>query len=208
MSSFQTKISAKIKQFQYFDLKKITMCMPWHFWWTLTTAVGCVMMGDDGNYPQGSGRATHLRKLRMKKSNYPVFKSGCAKIALWCSSYSLLLALSVGVQQVDLRATLRVFGSTTRVTRVIPTTWTSLPNTKKPAEVLSQLDNTSNSPVNGSTSVVSVAASGVLVAASGVVCVNSLFSLQIAVSTKLLTSDGARTKTNMSLINQVALVGQ
>ena len=52
----------------------------------------------------------------------------------------------------------------------------------------------------GSTSVASVAASGVLVAASGVVCVSSLFSLQIAVSTKLLTSDGARTKTSVSLI--------
>ena len=62
----------------------------------------------------------------------------------------------------------------------------------------------------GSTSVASVAASGVLVAASGVVCDSSLFSLEIAVSTKLLTvtSDGARTKTSVSLIKQVALVGQ
>ena len=60
----------------------------------------------------------------------------------------------------------------------------------------------------GSTSVASVAASGVLSAASGVVCDSSLFSLEIAVSTKLLTSDGARTKTNVSLIKQVALVGQ
>ena len=60
----------------------------------------------------------------------------------------------------------------------------------------------------GSTSVVSMAASGVFVAASGVVCDSSLFSLQIALSTKLLTSDGARTKTSVSLIKQVALVGQ
>ena len=60
----------------------------------------------------------------------------------------------------------------------------------------------------GSTSVVSVAASGVLLVASGVVCDSSLFSLEIAVSTKLLTSDGARTKTSVSLIKQVALVGQ
>ena len=54
----------------------------------------------------------------------------------------------------------------------------------------------------GSTSVASVAASGVLSAASGVVCDSSLFSLEIAVSTKLLTSDGARTKSSVSLIKQ------
>ena len=60
----------------------------------------------------------------------------------------------------------------------------------------------------GSTSVASVAASGVLLAASGVVCHSSLFSLEIAVSTKLLTSDGARTKTSVSLVKQVAIVGQ
>ena len=60
----------------------------------------------------------------------------------------------------------------------------------------------------GSTSVTSVAASGILVTASDVVCDRSLFSLEIAVSTKLLTSDGARTKTSVSLIKQVALVGQ
>ena len=60
----------------------------------------------------------------------------------------------------------------------------------------------------GSTSVASVAASGVLVAASGVVCDSSLFSLEIAVSKKLLTSDGARTKSSVSLIKQVAFVGQ
>ena len=78
---------------------------------------------------------------------------------------------------------------------------------QEPAEVLSQLDNTSNLFI-GSTSVASVAASGVLLAASGVVCDSSLFSLEIAVSTKLLTSDGARTKTSVSLIKQVALVGQ
>ena len=57
-------------------------------------------------------------------------------------------------------------------------------------------------------SVASVAASGVLAAASGVVCNRSLFSLEIAFSTQLLTSDGARAKTSVSLINQVALVGQ
>ena len=60
----------------------------------------------------------------------------------------------------------------------------------------------------GSTSVASVAASGLLFVASGVECDSSLFSLEIAVSTKLLTSDGARTKTSVSLIKQVALVGQ
>ena len=60
----------------------------------------------------------------------------------------------------------------------------------------------------GSTSVASVAASGVLLAASGVVCDSSLFSLEIAVSTKLLTSDGAPTKTSVSLIKEVALAGQ
>ena len=60
----------------------------------------------------------------------------------------------------------------------------------------------------GSTSVASVAASGVLVAVSGVVCDSSLFSLEIAVSKKLLTSDGARTKSSVSLIKQVAFVGQ
>ena len=59
----------------------------------------------------------------------------------------------------------------------------------------------------GSTSVARVAASGVLVAASGVVCDSSLFSLEIAVSKKLLTSDGARTKSSVSLIKQVAFVG-
>ena len=60
----------------------------------------------------------------------------------------------------------------------------------------------------GSTGVASVAASSVLVTASGVVCGSSLFSLEVAVSKQLLTSDGARTKSSMSLIKQVALVGQ
>ena len=60
----------------------------------------------------------------------------------------------------------------------------------------------------GSTSVASVAASGVLLAASGVECDSSLFSFEIAASTKLLTSDGARTKTSVSLIKQVAHVRQ
>ena len=53
-----------------------------------------------------------------------------------------------------------------------------------------------------------MAATGVLVAASGVACDSSLFSLEIAVSKKLLPSDGARTKSSVSLIKQVALVGQ
>ena len=52
-----------------------------------------------------------------------------------------------------------------------------------------------------------MAACGVLMAASGVLCDNFIFSLEIALSTKLLTSDGARTKTSVSLIKQVALVG-
>ena len=60
----------------------------------------------------------------------------------------------------------------------------------------------------GSTSVASVAASCVLVAASGVVYDSSLFSLEIAVSKKLITSDGAWTKSSVSLIKQFALVGQ
>ena len=59
-------------------------------------------------------------------------------------------------------ATVRIFGSTTRVTRV-------------------SSDNVSP-PVYGSTSVISVAASSVLVAPSGVVCDSSLFSLGITVS--------------------------
>ena len=53
-----------------------------------------------------------------------------------------------------------------------------------------------------------MAASGVLVAASDVVCDSSLFSLEIAVSKKLLTSDSARMKSSVSLIKQVAFVGQ
>ena len=51
-------------------------------------------------------------------------------------------------------------------------------------------------------------ASAVLVMDSGVVCDSSLFSLENTVSTKLLTSDSAGMKTSVSLINQVALVGQ
>ena len=58
---------------------------------------------------------------------------------------------------------------------------------QEPAEVLSV-----TLQFMGSTSVASVASSGVLLAASGAVCDSSLFSLEIAVSTKLLTSDGAR----------------
>ena len=103
---------------------------------------------------------------------------------------------------------LRVFGSKTRETRVTPTTWTSLPNTKNQRKCCPSWTTQVTLQFMGSTSVASVAASGVLLAASGVVCDSSLFSLEIAVSTKLLTSDGARTKTSVSLIKQVALVGQ
>ena len=71
----------------------------------------------------------------------------------------------------------------------------------EPAEVLSQLGNTSTPQISGSKIVASVVA-------SGVVCDNSLFSLEIAVSKKLLTFDGAQAKTSVSLINQVALVWQ
>ena len=77
-----------------------------------------------------------------------------------------------------------------------------------PAEVLSQLGNTSTPQISGSKSVACVAALGVLVAASGVICDSSLFSLEIALSTKLLTSDSAWMKTSVSLINQVAFVEQ
>ena len=79
---------------------------------------------------------------------------------------------------------------------------------QEPAEVFSQLGNMSAPQISGSKSVASVVASGVLVAASGVVCESSLFSLQIAVSTKRLTPDGAWVKTSVSLINQVDFVGQ
>ena len=84
--------------------------------------------------------------------------------------------------------------------RSVPTTRTSLLNTKNQRKCCPQ--------ILGSTSVACVAASGVLVAASGVVCNSFLFSFEIACNTKLLTSDGARTKTRVSLINHVALVGQ
>ena len=79
---------------------------------------------------------------------------------------------------------------------------------QEPAEVLSQLGNTSTPQISGSKSVASVAASGVLVAVSGVMCDSSLFSLELNVSKKLLTSDVARAKTSVSLIKQVALVRQ
>ena len=68
--------------------------------------------------------------------------------------------------------------------------------------MLSQLGDTSAPKFTGSKDVARVAASGVLVAASGVACDTALISLEIAVSTKLQTSDGARTKTSVSLINQ------
>ena len=79
---------------------------------------------------------------------------------------------------------------------------------QEPSEVLSQLGDTSTPQIMGSKSVANLAASGVLASASGVICDSSLFSLEIIVSTKLLISDGARTRTNVSPINQVALVGQ
>ena len=87
----------------------------------------------------------------------------------------------------------RVLGSTTRVTRVSSdnVNIAAEHQHQEPAEVLSQLDNTSALQISGSKSVASVAAPGVLVAASGVVCDSFLFSLEIAVSKKLLTSDGA-----------------
>ena len=102
----------------------------------------------------------------------------------------------------------RVFGSTTRVTRVSSDNVNIAAEHQEAAEVLSQLSNTSTPPISGSKSVASVSASDVFVVASGVVCNRSLFSLEIALSTKLLTSDDARAKTSVSLINQVALVGQ
>ena len=104
--------------------------------------------------------------------------------------------------------TLRVFGSTTHVTRVSSDNVNIAAEHQEPAEVLFQLGNTNTPQILGSKIIISVAASGVLVAASGVVCDGSLFSLEIAVSTKLLTSDRARAKTSVSLINQFALVGQ
>ena len=96
----------------------------------------------------------------------------------------------------------------TRVTRVTPTTRTSLPNTKNQRRCCPSKTTRVTLQFMGSTSVASVAASGALVAASGVVCDSSLFSLEIAVSTELLISDGARAKSSVSLIKQVAFVGQ
>ena len=67
-----------------------------------------------------------------------------------------------------------------RVTRVSSDKVNIAAEHQEPAEVLSQLGNTSTPQISGSKSVASVAASGVLVAASGVVCNRSLFSLEIA----------------------------
>ena len=106
------------------------------------------------------------------------------------------------------RVTEWVFGSTTHVTRVSSNNVNITVEHQEPAEVLSQLGNLSTPQILGSKSVASVAACGVFVAASGVICDSSLFSLEIAVSTKLLISDGARAKTSVFLINQVAFVGQ
>ena len=80
----------------------------------------------------------------------------------------------------------RVFVSTTRVKRVSSDNANIAAEHQEPAEVLSQLGNTSIRVLRvtlhfmGSTSVASVAASGVLVASSGVVCDSSLFSLEIS----------------------------
>ena len=92
-----------------------------------------------------------------------------------------------------------VFGSTTRVTRVSSDNANIAAEHQEPAEVLPQLGDTSTPQIMGSKSVTTVATSSVLVAASGVLCDCSLFSLEITVSTKLLTSDGARTETSVSL---------
>ena len=92
-------------------------------------------------------------------------------------------------------------------------TWVSFDNVslaaehQEPAEVLFWLGDT-RSPFTGSKSVASVADSGVLVVGSGIACDSSLFSLEIVISTKLLTSEGEGTNTSVSLINQVVLVGQ
>ena len=74
------------------------------------------------------------------------------------------------------------------------------------AEVLSQLGDSSTLQFMGSKSVTIVAASGVLVVASDVQCDSSLFLLEIVGSTKLLMPAGARTKTSVSLITQVAVL--
>ena len=57
---------------------------------------------------------------------------------------------------------LRVFGSETRVTRVTPTTWTLLPNTKNQRKWCPSWTTRVTLQFMGSTSVASVAASGVL----------------------------------------------
>ena len=101
-----------------------------------------------------------------------------------------------------------IFDSTTLVTRVSSDNVNIAAEHQKTAEVLSQLGDMSTPQFTGSKIVASVVASGVPVAASGVVCDSSIFPLEIIVSTKLLTSDGAQTKTSVSLINYVALVGQ
>ena len=73
---------------------------------------------------------------------------------------------------------------------------------QEPVEVLSQLGNTSTPQISGSKSVASVAASVVLVAVSGVLCNSSLFF------GNRFKQNGARAKASVSLINQVALVGE
>ena len=101
-----------------------------------------------------------------------------------------------------------VFGSSTRVAWVSSDNVNIAAEHQEPAEVLSQLGNTSTPKLTENKGVASLAASGGLVAASGAACDSYLYSMEIAVSTKLLTSDDARTKTSMLLINQIALVGQ
>ena len=102
----------------------------------------------------------------------------------------------------------RVYVSTIRVTRGSSYNVNNAAEHQKPSKVLSQLGDMSIPQITGSKSFANVAASGVLASASGVICDSSLFPLEIVVSIKLLKSDGAQTRTSVSPINQVVLVGQ
>ena len=87
-----------------------------------------------------------------------------------------------------------LFGSTTRVTRVSSDNVNIATEHQEPTEVLSQSDDTNTPEFPGSKSVASVATFGVLVTVSGAICDSFLFLLEIAVSTKILTSDGVPDK--------------
>ena len=104
-----------------------------------------------------------------------------------------------------------VFGRMTRVTRVSSDNANIVAEHQGPAEVLSKFGDTSNPQFIESESVTIVAASGVPVVASGLLNDSSLFSLEIALSTKPLTHDFARTKvtrvTRMSLTDGGGGVG-